>query len=338
MKVKFWGVRGSVPCPPSNQEIRAKLRAALERSRVGFKGNPDRFLDDLPQWITGLVGGNTACLEVSDHDDLLIFDSGTGIKNLGHQLVPSHISELFEQFYVTERLPVNSLEPPEGPVRQLNLFMTHTHWDHIQGFPFFRPAYVPYYHIDIYGADRNQIKEAFTAQQNSPYLFPVPIDFMKAAILFHDFPAEGLTVGQFKIDSLPLPHPGGTLAYRIKKGRKTVVFATDYEYEELGPLTEADPKHLATFIKDADVFISDTQYTYLDHKTKEGWGHSNALSVVEMAAKAGVKKFFLFHHDPNYSDEKLYDMLDKTRAYTRLLQKGPPMDIHLATEETVVKL
>jgi ribonuclease BN (tRNA processing enzyme) len=117
-----------------------------------------------------------------------------------------------------------------------------------------------------------------------------------------------------------------------------VVFATDYEFSEMDGLHLEGRTRLAEFIAGADVFISDTQYTYLDHKTKEGWGHSNALSVVEMAAQAGVKSFFLFHHDPNYSDEKLYDILDKTRSYTSLLQNGTSMDIHLAAEGRVLKL
>jgi phosphoribosyl 1,2-cyclic phosphodiesterase len=180
---------------------------------------------------------------------------------------------------------------------------------------------------------------AFETQQLAPCLFPVPLKLMRAKLEFRNFPPDGLKVGRFKLDSFPLPHPGGSLAYRVAYGDKTAVFATDYEIQKLDAL---NPGHgrmaLAAFIAGADVFISDTQYTYLDHTTKEGWGHSNALSVVEIAAQAKVKSLYLFHHDPSYSDDKLLDILDKTRSYAQLLQNGAAMTIHLAIEGTTVEL
>jgi phosphoribosyl 1,2-cyclic phosphodiesterase len=287
------------------------------------------------------VGGNTICLEISDDDDLLIFDAGTGLRGLGQSLVSSSLAELFERFFAAKE--PDALDPATndaGLAKGLKIFMTHTHWDHIQGFPFFRPAYVPECRIDVYGANNRALKAAFMAQQSAPRLFPVPIDFMRAKIFFRDFPHQGLKVGQFRLDSFPLPHPGGSLAYRIESQGKIVVFATDYEIQKLETFTP--PGHglqeLAEFIAGADVFISDTQYTYLDHTTKEGWGHSNALSVVEMAAKAKVKALYLFHHDPSYSDEKLVDILDKTQSYAQLLQNGSAMAIRLAMEGTTIAL
>ncbi|MDR1872427.1 MAG: MBL fold metallo-hydrolase [Deltaproteobacteria bacterium] len=337
MIVKFWGVRGSIPCPPSSEEIRSKIRLVLETwlKDSPKTQDPETFLDSLPDWLTGVVGGNTICLEISDAESLMVFDAGTGLRSLGQRLIPSDLYELFDQFLVTERGPFGCQPSPdkEVPLKKLHLFMTHTHWDHIQGFPFFRPAYVPYYQIDIIGSNQKALKAAFEAQQAAPDLFPVPVRFMRAKLNFIDFPASGYQVNKFKIDSFPLPHPGGSLAYRVKSRDKIVVFATDYEIQKLESAPPGwDRTALTDFIKGADVFISDTQYTYLDHATKEGWGHSNALSVVEMAAQAGVKSLYLFHHDPSYSDAKLVDILDKTRAYTQLLKDGARLKIYLAME------
>ncbi|MDR2422067.1 MAG: hypothetical protein LBE01_01665, partial [Deltaproteobacteria bacterium] len=104
MRIKFWGVRGSIPCPPSKEDIRAKILAALKLWPGG--GDPEAFLDSLPPYATGPVGGNTICLEMSDDEDLLIFDAGTGLRDLGHSLVASTLTEIFEQFFATEKMPL----------------------------------------------------------------------------------------------------------------------------------------------------------------------------------------------------------------------------------------
>ncbi|MDR2141010.1 MAG: MBL fold metallo-hydrolase [Deltaproteobacteria bacterium] len=340
MRIKFWGVRGSVPCPPTNEEIRAKIKMALTRWTEESTQSLDEFLDSLPGWISGLVGGNTICLEISDNEELLVFDAGTGLIRLGNFLIPAHLSELFERFYSAEKFPALCSPPQDGSLRKIKIFMTHTHWDHIQGFPFFRPAYVPYYHLEIYGADRVALKTAFETQMLAPSLFPVPLSFLKAKTRFHNFPLKGLKTGQFRLDCLALPHPGGSLAYRIQSHGKTVVFATDYEVQKLSQVGEPGPSHaeVSKFIRGADVLISDTQYTYLDHASKVGWGHSNALSVVELAAQAGVRALYLFHHDPTYNDEKLLDILEKTRAYAKLLPNGADLAVSLALEGLTIDL
>ncbi|MDR1577752.1 MAG: hypothetical protein LBT86_05965 [Deltaproteobacteria bacterium] len=342
MIIKFWGVRGSIPCPPSNEEIRAKIRLALEewtRPDSDIK-DLDKFLDSLPLGKISLVGGNTPCLEISDEGQLLVFDAGTGLRNLGHYLVPTHISELFELFYATEKYSAHDVlsVTPKWPEQKINLFMTHTHWDHIQGFPFFRPAYAPNYLIDIYGTDKEALEIAFLTQQTPPSLFPAPLSYLRAKITFKKFPPQGQQFGQLFLDTFPLPHPGGSLAYRIRGYGQTIIFATDYEIQKLAPEGAHGLPGLTKFIAGADIFISDTQYTYLDHTTKSGWGHSNALSVVELATQAKVKRLFLFHHDPTYSDEKLFDILDKTRAYAKLLKNGPDMSVQLAMEGATIKL
>ncbi|MDR1395632.1 MAG: hypothetical protein LBK52_05640, partial [Deltaproteobacteria bacterium] len=128
MEVKFWGVRGSVPKPPASEEIRTKIRAALERCPGGIQGSLDEFMDRLPPWVTTVVGGNTSCLEISDSTDRLIFDAGTGLAALGHQLIPAGLGELFEHFYARKEEPLLYEEPPCEAGCHLRLFMTHTHW------------------------------------------------------------------------------------------------------------------------------------------------------------------------------------------------------------------
>ncbi|MDR1606905.1 MAG: MBL fold metallo-hydrolase [Deltaproteobacteria bacterium] len=345
MRLKFWGVRGSIPCPPSQEEFRGKIKSILEQwvaaqPNCRDEHDLDRFLDSLPKGQASFVGGNTPCLSIDFGQEILVFDAGTGLKNLGQYLVPNHISELLELFYLTEKIGALGFDigGKYWPTHRLHLFMTHTHWDHIQGFPFFRPAYAPNYIIDIYGANKEAVKTALLTQQTSPSLFPVPMDAYRATIDFKDFPRQGQKIGDLFIEALPLPHPGASLAYRIKSPTKTVVFATDYEIQTLELEGGASLIGLIDFIAQADIFISDAQYTYLEHATKTGWGHSNALSVVEIASKAGVKNLYLFHHDPNYSDEKLLDILDKARAYAKLIQNGSEMGVFLATEGLTIQI
>ncbi|MDR2302523.1 MAG: MBL fold metallo-hydrolase [Deltaproteobacteria bacterium] len=311
------------------------LRVALE-----VKPNPSAigdFLDNLPDRLVSTIGGNTPCLEVRQGDDTLIIDAGTGINALGRQLTNDDYDPDAERLrYLIETqyhdLPVSPYPDETEKILNLNLLFTHTHWDHIQGFPFFTPIYRPGTTLDIYGANGQQIKEALSLQQSTTSLFPVLLENVPAKISFHDFPPEGLKIGPFEIESLALPHPGGSLAFKIKSQGKTLVFATDYEFAGSEAGADSTELKLSRFIDLADVFISDTQYTYLESMTKEGWGHSSPLKVAEMALHAGVKQFFLFHYDPFYSDRKLFEMLERTLSYTNLLSSAHSMAINLAIE------
>jgi phosphoribosyl 1,2-cyclic phosphodiesterase len=334
MRVKFWGVRGSIPTPIYPFELRAKVKAVLQEA-IKVKLEPedlDGFIDQLQPGVVGTAGGNTPCLEVTEEQTTIIVDAGTGLIGLGLELVKKQPEC---------QLPL--VEAPNSPARtcqplDLTILLTHTHWDHIQGFPFFQPAYKLENTLKIYGDNAELIRQALTFQQSSQRLFPVCLERTGANISFHSFPKNGLTIGSIKVDAIDLPHPGGSLAFRFKSQGHTIVFATDYEFVENDIESERKRELLTHFLKDADVFISDTQYTYLESMSKEGWGHSNPLRVVEMAVKAGVKKFFLFHHNPHYSDNKLYEMLDMTEAYTKLLHPGLKMDIKLAIEGETVEV
>jgi phosphoribosyl 1,2-cyclic phosphodiesterase len=338
MIVKFWGVRGSIPTPPTPTAFKERLKVLIETiENIPDATKLNEYLATLPDRMISIIGGNTPCLEIRDGEDFVIIDAGTGINGLGRRLVESSSGFDSERLrYLVETSASHDFPVlhtyQDSKVLNLHLLLTHTHWDHIQGFPFFAPIFQIGNTLDIYGWQAKQIQEALQLQQSSPYLFPVTLDQVPAKLTFHSFPEGVLTIGPFEIEALPLPHPGGSLAFKIKNKGKTMVFATDYEFMVNDSTTEEAERKLTSFIALADVFISDTQYTYLESMTKEGWGHSSPLKVAEMALHAGVKKFFLFHHDPFYSDQKLFDILERTRAFTNLLNNGNTMQIELAME------
>lgn len=336
MQVKFWGVRGSIPSPNHSTDIRWKLREILAAAGdcvLNGPDNMDRFISDLPYHLLYPVGDNTSCVEVSFGEDRIILDAGSGLRQLGLELSRQEHDLTEKDFYLAlesgQDLSDYTHRNQSGGNLSLTLLLSHTHWDHIQGFPFFTPAYRSGNRLAIYGLNSEQLAWAFKTQQTAPALFPIPLEGMGAQIDFHNFPEEGLTVGNLKIQACPLPHPGGCLAYRISAASKTLIYATDYEFsdpdsEEAGLFTD--------FIAGADVMISDTQYTYLESVAKEGWGHSTSFSAMDLAMKAGVRGFFLFHHDPEHSDAKLLDNLDKTRAYYLMMSDRGNMRIELAVE------
>ncbi|MDR1165525.1 MAG: MBL fold metallo-hydrolase [Deltaproteobacteria bacterium] len=325
MLIRFWGVRGSLPSPTNSKRYRDRLAEILSLAVERGLTLPEipEFIQALPPRLAGLVGGNTPCLEISSRDATLIFDAGSGLKNLGDFLSPAPDLDVLEERSAPEAKP---------RLLDLNLFFTHTHWDHIQGFPFFAPIYDENVSLTIYSSDSENVEKSLRVQQSTPKLFPIHFDDLAAKIQFRPFPKEGLTLPPFQIDSLSIPHPGGSTAYRVKAFGRSVVFATDYELQWDSPDSARKKERLKSFIQRADAFISDSQYTYLESHSKEGWGHSNVLNVVEMAQLAGVKNLYLFHHDPSYGDAKLHDMLEKATSYVRLLFPKSSMRVFLATE------
>jgi phosphoribosyl 1,2-cyclic phosphodiesterase len=317
MQIKFWGVWGSLPVPGSTSLLRDKVSRILTAAQ-GLSLDDDlkinEFLDVLPPHLTHLVGGNTTCVEVATSRSHLILDAGSGLKNLGLR--------------ISDRLP---LSPPDYPFMdlsrgrkfreaarpnpkapKLNFLISHTHWDHLQGLPFFAPAYMPDADLTFYGLEGAWLEEAFRHQQRAPRMFPVALGDMAAKLTCLSFPQGELRLGDLVITSFPLPHPGGCLAYRIRQGRRSVVYATDYEFKNPDSPQAAD---FVAFAKGADLFISDTQYTHLESIAREGWGHSSSIVALSLARRAKVRAFLLFHHEPEHSDAKLFENLEKTRAY-----------------------
>jgi phosphoribosyl 1,2-cyclic phosphodiesterase len=231
------------------------------------------------------VGGNTSCiLFTSDNGRVAIFDAGTGIRKLGNDLLARSHEQ--DNIYIA---------------------LSHTHWDHIQGFPFFRPAYDPDRHftITIIGKDRQtrNLEDIFSMQMQREY-FPVPLEKMGASMEFFT-PEETYfitPVVRNKVVTLRHNHPGGAYSYRVEGEEKVFVYCTDVEHVD-----GIDPDIVA-LSKDADLLVHDAQYTPEELKAKKGWGHSSWEQAVEVAEQAGVKKLALFHHDPEHTDSFLFRM------------------------------
>lgn len=230
---------------------------------------------------TAGVGGNTTCVEIRCEDELIVIDTGTGFRNLGMALLK------------------------EMPVKGTILF-SHVHWDHIQGFPFFTPFFVPGNEFRIFGGTSLPVTvEEVLNQQMTPPCFPVKTDLFAAKLSYHDVkPGAVIEGSNYKVTLTPLYHPNGCYAYRVDHDGQSLVFATDCEHYDDRPNT-----NLINLAKDADVLIYDSQYTDDEYYglngefSKKGWGHSTMKEGIKVAEAANVEKFVLFHHDPNHNDE-----------------------------------
>jgi phosphoribosyl 1,2-cyclic phosphodiesterase len=233
------------------------------------------------------VGGNTSCVEVRCGNQLLILDAGTGLRPLGDALVKR-----------------------QGPI-EVALLMSHFHWDHIQGFPFFTPAYEAGNRIDIYGAAG--VHEVFERQMRPPH-FPIGMDAMKATLRFHGIePDLPFSVGEVEVRAAQLNHPNGCLAYRIAHRGRSVVYATDTEHDAENGRVDA---RLLALARGADALIYDAQYTPEEYsRGKRGWGHSTAEEGARLAREAGVGRLVLFHHDPSHDDAEVARIEASVRAH-----------------------
>ncbi len=235
-----------------------------------------------PGGETDKYGGNTTCVEIRLKDGtLIIIDAGSGIRKLGKALLK------------------------EKALNNIYLFLTHSHWDHLQGFPFFTPAYMPDYNIYVRGGPlaMQSLKEFLKYQMNPPY-FPVSFDLLKAQFDFnYDNPEEQI-IGCARIVPILLSHPNGGYGFKIIEESKTFVFLTDneLEYSHEGGLTEAE---YINFCRGSNILFHDAQYTVEEYKITRGWGHSTFLAATRLSMAAEVNRFGIFHHDPDHTDEDL---------------------------------
>jgi phosphoribosyl 1,2-cyclic phosphodiesterase len=303
MKIRPWGVRGSIPCP-----------------------GPE----------TVHYGGNTACIELryGPDDELIIIDAGSGIRKLGEYIAKNDL--------------------PKGPLKT-RMFFSHTHWDHIMGFPFFIPIFVPGTEIDIYGPvtyEDEGLEEIIGGQLRYRY-FPVKHSELSADLRYHPMRERSMDLGGgMHLTTKYLNHPVLCLGYRFEYDGK--VFCTAYDTEpfrNVFPTDPSDPSYdeeaavegeaaakeenekILRFFQGADLLIHDTQYTQQEYETSRlGWGHTSYEHAINAAHKAGVKKLLLFHHDPNRSDEELGELLETYRS--RIAGKSD-MEIEVAREGVV---
>jgi len=293
MKIKFWGVRGSIPTPGPN---------------------------------TVKYGGNTTCIEIRTNDnDLIILDAGTGIHALAQNLL--------------KEMPI-----------QAHIFITHTHWDHIQGLPFFIPIFIPNNQIKIYGGidpvTNETINRALSVQLQYSF-FPIREAQLNARIEYATVkPGEPVKVGSATITPIVLSHPVLNLGYRIDCDGQSVFFTGDYEpqlniydpeddeYAEFQSFVDAKWNEVVLAMKDVDALIVDSSYTSEEYVSKQGWGHGTYDSGIRLATAAKAKKLFFTHHEPTRTDaglEAIYQDLLKNNPDTccELLLAQEGVDISL---------
>ena len=254
----------------------------------------------VPGGRTLRYGGNTPCLSVEiSGEPLYIFDCGSGIKQLSDYLAASKVQRL-----------------------SARVFITHTHWDHINTIPFFGPLYIRGNQIEVFGPYQGDltIERAIAAQMESVY-FPVTVREFGARLVFRDLREESLNFGSVQIDTILLKHPGYCLGYRLTCHGRSVCYITDNElYLRSDPRYDlAHVERLANFVSGADLLITDTTYRDHEYPAKVDYGHSCVSEVADLAARAKVKRLHLFHHDPDQSDDDIDLKLKETReALARL--------------------
>jgi len=265
-------------------------------------------------------GGNTSCVEVrSSEGTLLVLDCGTGSFALGQKLFADGITGLHG-----------------------NILFSHTHWDHIQGFPFFMPVFFEGTEWDIYGPQglNQSIAETLGGQMQYTY-FPVNLDQLKASIRYHNLVEGTFQIKDIKITSQYLNHTSLTLGYRIEADGKTVVYSCDHEpysgelAKGVGEIKGRDRMH-AAFLANADLVIHDAQYTAEEYPEKVGWGHSTIEYVVHLCQHSGVKKLALTHHDPLRDDLQLDKIITEIRE--KLKKESSTLEVFAAAEGDEIQL
>ena len=304
MKVCIWGARGSLSATFNAERARAKVKAALQFAvEMGIYSptNLDELIDnELPFPVRASYGTNTPCIQVEGQgDDYIICDCGTGLRDLGNKIMA---------------------ERHGAPGAHFHIFMSHLHWDHIQGFPFFVPAYIPGNRISFYGGHPN-IKNVLETQQSEP-CFPVHFENLSAEIDFTRLKSgQKIEVAGVSIEVKAQYHPGGSFGYRFEKDGKSAVYSTDCEHKSATALTD---KGFVKFFNEADLLIMDAQYSFAEaNSIKEDWGHSNNIIAVELSGMAKVKTLCLFHQEPVLDDFQLQKFLEDTNEFSQLAEFRP---------------
>lgn len=275
-------------------------------------------------------GGNTPCVEVRlPNDRIVIFDGGTGIRGLGEELIA------------------------KGESVNAYLVIGHPHWDHIQGFPFFKPAFISGNELTIMGAQSRHVtlRQMIADQMNKVY-FPIQLNELKAKINFVALREGTVEIFGAHLSSIYVNHPAFALGYRLEVDGKSIVYISDNEpfdrevarsiknvekvivdkyLEEQG-----DPnQRIFDFARGADILIHDATYTPEEYVNRVGWGHSHYLFALKVAAEAQVKRLFLFHHDPSHSDEKIDEIVETCRREIKM--GGYRFECYAAEEGTEIQ-
>jgi phosphoribosyl 1,2-cyclic phosphodiesterase len=244
----------------------------------------------------------------------IILDAGTGIRPLGERLRKS---------------------PDE---KRASIFLTHFHWDHIQGFPFFTPAYDPEFQLRIFGPTQDGVDlETLIRKQMGPISFPIPFESLVADLAFHPLNSGSWSEDGVRVHALRVRHTCFTVGYRVEAGGRSVVFVPDNELEGgKYPVPPGWEDEFLAFVSGADLLIHDSTYTTREYAEKEGWGHSTYQQSLALAERAGVSALHFFHHSPHRSDDELDAIVQEARA--DLARRGSSLEVGAAAENGDVHL
>lgn len=304
MRVRFWGTRGSLPVSLTAAAVLDKLATALVAGsgrKFASYAEAHAFAErELPYAVGHTYGGHTSCVELeTGGDEYCVCDMGSGARAFG-----AHV-----------------LARQGGRPGTVNIFMSHMHWDHVMGFPFFGPAYVPRMKLRIYGCHR-ELEHAFHRQQEPPG-FPVRFDQLGAKIEFvYLEPERTHEVAGMRVTTLLQRHSGDSYGYRFERGGKSVIYSTDSEHK----LDDrAETERFVGFFRDADLVVFDAMYSFADAiSVKADWGHSSNVVGVELCQMAGAKHLALFHHEPANDDAAVTALLRDARRLEELTRGDRP--------------
>jgi len=308
MRVRFWGTRGSIPVSITAPDVRAKLAAVLAGSIGHDLSSADKitaYIDTLGFDIAGTFGGHSSCVQLETGGlEHVILDLGSGARPLGQSMI-------------TRFGP--------GTPQIYHVFMSHLHWDHIMGFPFFTPVYIPGNRVVIHSC-HDQVEHAFRRQQADPS-FPVDFSQLGANIEFDVMPV-GVTreIAGIAVTAKAQRHAGGSYGWRLEHAGKVLVYSTDSEHRLEN---SEERKGFVDFFRDADVVIFDAMYSLADAiSIRADWGHSSNIVGVELCQLAGVRRLALFHHEPAYSDAQIAQVLAETCRFEEIAREGgKPLEI-----------
>jgi phosphoribosyl 1,2-cyclic phosphodiesterase len=315
--VRFWGTRGSLPVALTARDVRTKLLAALRAARgrdLGDESDLESLLASLPFSVAGTYGGHSSCVQIdTGGPEFVVCDMGSGLRPFG-------------QAATAER---------NGIAQTFHIFLSHLHWDHIMGLPFFVPAFIPGNRVVIYGSHEG-IEAALRRQQDKPS-FPVDFSIFGAKLEFvHLEPGRTREVAGVAVTSMLQRHAGDSYGYRFESQGKVVVYSTDSEH----PLAQAEhAERFVGFFRDADLVVFDAMYSLADAiSVKADWGHSSNIVGVELCQLAGARHLCLFHHEPVFDDAAIDAVLAETRRLEQITRTASPLRVSAAFDGMEIAL
>jgi phosphoribosyl 1,2-cyclic phosphodiesterase len=319
MKVTFWGTRGSLPAPLSGRRVREKIVNALVKGAdkgLDSVEKAARFCDEELSFAeSSTFGGNSSCVQIdTGGPEYLLCDLGSGVREFSLAAIAQH-----------------------GPARPqvYNVLLSHVHWDHIMGFPFFVPAFIPGNRIRMHSC-HPMVERAIRGQNSAP-CFPVEYSYLAASIEFVQMePGVTYDIAGARVTGTEQVHGNDSYGYRVEKDGKTVVYSTDSEHK-LENL--ADTHKVLGLFRDADLVIFDAMYSLAEATSvKEDWGHSSNITGVELSQMAGVKHLCLFHHEPIHDDAKIESIFKETLRFEEITRTGDQLKISSAYDGLVIEV